>query len=223
MGALMAKITDACLLHGSCSVMLTGGRTAARLYRAMASSKEFSQIRQVNFYFGDERCVPPDHPDSNFDMAMRTLFKHGVPVSCNVIRMLGELPDNDAAAKAYEANLPPKIDVLLLSVGEDGHIASLFPNAPALNERNRLVVAVRDTTKTYTRLSITPKLIKNSRSVFVMAIGKKKREVYETALRDPHDIASLPARLVLNRNWIMENSFCLVQTLRANSKMEMSA
>ena len=103
--------------------------------------------------------------------------------------------------------MPPKVDILLVSVGDDDHIASLFPNAVALKETNRLVVAVRDTTETHTRLSITPMLIKNSRSVFVMAIGKKKRDVYETALRDPHDIASLPARLVLNRNWIMENSF----------------
>lgn len=199
----MAKITNVCLLHGSCSLMLTGGRTAAKLYKAMAVSPQFSQIRNVNFYFGDERCVPPDHPDSNFNMVMRTLFENGVPTSCKVFRMLGELSDHDASARAYESKLPPKLDILLLSVGDDGHIASLFPNAVALKETNRLVVATHDDKILHSRLSITPPLIKGAGEVFVMAIGKKKRDVHEIAVQDPENILSLPARLVLKRNWIM--------------------
>jgi len=139
---IMAAVAQTCQARGTCSVMLTGGRSAAQLYEAWAGLPEFCQLHNVHFYFGDERCVPPDHPESNFGLAMRTLFKHGVPPACKVIRMAAEQADREAAAAAYEAQLPDKLDVLLLSVGEDGHIASLFPHSAALLETRRGVVPV---------------------------------------------------------------------------------
>ena len=81
---IMAAVAQTCQACGSCTVMLTGGRTAARLYEAWAASPEFGHLRDVHFYFGDERCVPPDHPESNYGLAMRTLFRRGVPHACTV-------------------------------------------------------------------------------------------------------------------------------------------
>jgi 6-phosphogluconolactonase len=96
----------------------------------------------VRFYFGDERCVSPDHPESNYGMAMRTLFKQGVPKGCSVFRMEADGSDREAAALQYSEMLPDKIDLLLLGVGEDGHIASLFPGSEALQEVARCVMPI---------------------------------------------------------------------------------
>ena len=119
-----------------CSVMLTGGRSAARLYKAWRDLPAFQQMIGVSFYFGDERCVPPDHAESNYGMAMQILFPNGVPTGCAVFRMEADATDQEAAALRYADLLPDLIDVLLLGVGEDGHIASSFPNNVAFRSIN---------------------------------------------------------------------------------------
>lgn len=184
--------------------MLTGGRSAESMYRTWAARPEFGRLRNVQFYFSDERCVPPDHPESNYGLAMRTLFQHGVPYSCEVIRILAELPDHDAAATAYEAKLPERLDALLLSVGEDGHIASLFPHSSALLETRRRVVYVNTPKPPVERITVTPGVITQAHHVFVMALGQIKADLYKQAQIDPHNIASLPARLVLNATWFLD-------------------
>ena len=199
---IMASVAQTCQVVGSCSVILTGGRSAACLYDAWARLPEFGQLRNIHFCFGDERCVPPDHPESNYGLAVRTLFKYGVPSACKVTRMVAEQGDKEAAASAYEAQLPDKCDVLLLSMGEDGHIASLFPHSEVLLETCRRVVSVRSPKPPIHRLTITPPTIQDAREVFILALGKKKRAVYEEALKNPVDIDAIPARLVLNGTWI---------------------
>jgi 6-phosphogluconolactonase len=159
----------------------------------------------VQFYFGDERCVPPDHHASNYGMAMGTLFPNGMPKGVQSHRMEADGADVEAAANRYAALLPETIDVLLLSVGEDGHIASLFPHGAALRETVRRVVPVTGPKPPFQRLTITSPVIQSARHVFVMALGEQKRAVYEEALRDPEDIDSIPARLVLNRTWIFDD------------------
>ena len=104
--------------QGKCSVMLTGGRSAARLYKAWRDLPAFQQMTGVSFYFGDERCVPTDHEESNYGMAMQTLFSHGVPIECSVFRMEADAIDIEAAAQRYADLLPDSIDVILLGVGE---------------------------------------------------------------------------------------------------------
>ena len=113
--------------QGKCNVKLTGGRRAARFYKAWRDLPVFKQITGVSFYLRNERCVPPDHDESNYGMAMQTLFSHGVPIECSVFRMEADAIDIEAAAQCYADLLPDSIDVILLGVGEDGHIASLFP------------------------------------------------------------------------------------------------
>ena len=108
--------------RGECNLMLTGGNTAKQPYQHWAVTKPWDH-RNVRYYFGDERCVPPDNEDSNYGMVVMTLFSNGISKDCALNRMEGELTDREVAAKNYEQMLPDSIDVLLLSVGIDGYIA----------------------------------------------------------------------------------------------------
>ena len=189
--------------RGQCSVMLTGGRNAERLYISWAELPAFHQMTRVRFYFGDERCVPPDHLESNYGMAMRTLFQRGVPSGCTIFRMQADAADREAAARRYGEALPDKVDVLLLGVGDDGHIASLFPGSVALQEVSRRVVPVTGPKPPHERLTITPPVIAQARSIFVLAAGAAKAQVLVKAQQVAGDFDILPACLVLNATWLL--------------------
>lgn len=136
-------------------VALAGGSTPRLAYLHIAAQASRLDWSRVHFFWGDERCVPPDHPESNYALARQTLLAHlPVPVE-NIHRIHGELPAQAAAAAYCQAldehfgrrpNEPtplsqPSFDLALLGLGEDGHTASLFPNAPALEEAKRWAVA----------------------------------------------------------------------------------
>jgi len=192
--------------QGKCNIMLTGGRSASQLYKGWSQYLNGTkQLSNLQFYFGDERCVPPDHAESNYRMVLENLFPDGIPAEIVLYRMEAEAEDIYVASDAYSQLLPYELDVLLLSVGEDGHIASLFPQSEVLHEYCKQVIPVIGPKAPYQRLTITPKVIQSARHVFIMAIGEQKRAVYEKALHDPENIDSLPARLALNGRWIFEN------------------
>jgi len=188
---------------GSCNIMLTGGRSAKRLYARWANAK--LPFDQMNFYFGDERCVPPDDPDSNYGMAMAALFNSSVPRGCKVYRMYAEDCNLERAAKAYEEVLPETVDVLLLGLGTDGHIASIFPRGTALAAGERRVVRSVAPSSPFDRLTITPKVIAEAGEIFVLATGAEKGRVLAAAATLPYDIAELPARLALRGTWLMDD------------------
>ena len=188
----------------TCNVMLTGGRSAKKLYSAWADFSAFQRLREVRFYFGDERCVPPEHSESNYNLVMTTLFRRGVPENCSLSRIQAEDSDREAAAYRYEKELPDNIDVLLLGVGEDGHIASLFREENALREKRRKVVPVFCPKEPRERISITPPVIAGAHSVFVLATGIEKAKILMQALQNPTDVKSLPARLVLHATWLFD-------------------
>lgn len=200
---IQAAIQKILLERRRCNVMLTGGRSAEQLYLEWAELPAFQNLRDVQFYFGDERCVPPEHPDSNYGLAMRTLFNRGLPRGCAIVRMEADSADLDAAAVYYDRQLPEKLDVLLLSVGEDGHIASLFPHGDALHEIRRRVVPVAARKAPYDRLTVTPRVIAQADHIFVLAIGKAKAAVFRQAQAAQQEIANLPARLVLRGTWLL--------------------
>lgn len=200
------RISAILLEQGRCSVMLTGGRSAERLYVAWAELPIFTQMAGVRFYFGDERCVQPGHPESNYGMAMRTLFKQGVPTGCAVFRLEAELEDREGVASRYEDILPEKIDVLLLGVGEDGHIASLFPGAAALQEQKRRVLPIIGPKPPFERLTITPLVVMQARGGFVLATGAAKAQVLVNAWQAVDDFDRIPARLALkNAIWLLDS------------------
>lgn len=187
---------------GPCSIMLAGGRSAELVYRYWGAHPELfaDGLAATKFLFGDERCVPPDHAESNFGMAERTWFGRGGEAGkiC-VVRMEGESLDREAAARAYEKILPETIDFLLLGMGEDGHIASLFPNENALWERGQKVVPVLAPKIPAERLTITPAAIDLAKTVILMVVGAEKGRTLARAFDDLTDIAALPVRLVLPR------------------------
>ena len=186
-----------------CSVMLTGGRAAELLYQYWAEHFPWKHDK-ITYYFGDERAVSPDHQDSNYAMVMRTLFPVGKPSSCRVERIEGEARERNAEAGRYEKILPPSIDVLLLSVGPDGHIASLFPGEGLLQETERLVVPVIGSKLPRHRFTITPNVIRSAKTVFLLAIGAEKGRVLAEALRQPEDVFSLPVRLTIGCTWLLD-------------------
>lgn len=197
-------VHDLLLRQGSCGVILTGGRSAARFYQAWAQHPEFQNFAKIDFFFGDERCVPPDAVDSNYGMAMRTLFAGGVPPGCTVWRMEAESADLESAADRYAATLPENADVLLLGVGEDGHIASLFPHGEALHERTRRVVPVTGPKPPCRRLTITPPVVRQAKVIFLLAAGPDKTTLLAAARAVPDDIDSLPVRLVPDAIWLLD-------------------
>lgn len=162
-------------------------------------------VRADTVFFGDERCVPPDHPDSSYALVMRTLLDNGIPSGCSIKRMEAELPDQEIAAKVYENLLPDEIDVLLLGMGADGHIASLFPNSDALYSEQTSVLQASSPYPPHRRLTITPKVIARAKSVFILATGAEKGRILAKALKCPENFMSLPVCLTVNGTWVIDD------------------
>lgn len=187
--------------RGGASVALAGGSTPAAVY---ARLKEVDlDWGAVAFYFGDERCVPPDHPDSNYSMAEQALLAALRTYEPRVHRMEGEDPDAEAAAERYARLLPPALDLLLLGMGEDGHTASLFPHSPALEE-SRLVVPVVGPKPPPRRLTITPPVIRAARSKLVLVRGADKARMVALALEGPFDPRERPVQHAQDATWLLD-------------------
>lgn len=169
---------------------LSGGSTPRRTYEELTRPHVTHQIvwPAVHLFFSDERAVPPDDDASNHRMVQQALLAH-VPIpSGNVHRMEGEAADLDAAAAAYERELRapfgggmPRLDLVLLGVGEDGHTASLFPGGSELQETSRLVVPSR-APGGQRRLTLTLPAINAARVVAVLVSGEKKAAVVRRVL-----------------------------------------
>ena len=187
------------------SVMLTGGRGAERVYREWANTLH-SIKGKLTFYFGDERCVEPTDPESNFAMVNTALFNSDIPNNCTVVRLHGEATDQSSEAQRYEELLPLGLDILLLSIGEDGHVASLFPYADSLNESRHKVVAIVGPKAPKNRYTITPTVIRSSDQLFCFVSGESKVTALKKVLENPDDFLSIPARLAIRGMWLLDES-----------------
>jgi len=190
---------------GSFCVALSGGSTPKGLYTLLASTAAPAvPWPQVSFFFGDERLVPPEHPDSNFRMANGALLSK-VPVPPeNVFRVRTEDASAEAAALQYESAVKnyfalrpgqfPCFDLILLGLGPDGHVASLFPGTAALEEKKRLVVANWVAKLKAHRVTFTYPAINHSACVVFLVSGKEKAEIVREVFDNPK--AELPAQRV---------------------------
>jgi 6-phosphogluconolactonase len=192
---------------GQFTVALSGGSTPKALYSLLASPDYRKRVdwSRVHLFWGDERCVPPDHLESNYRMVHEALLsKISLPPE-NIHRMAGEKAPRDAAAD-YEnelrtffrlaVNAVPRFDLVLLGLGEDGHTASLFPGSPALNERNRLVATVYvERLKAY-RLTLTLAVINAAAQVCFLIVGEAKSAIVKKLLGADPDASELPAAKV---------------------------
>lgn len=200
---VQAVLSQKSALNDRCAVILTGGRSAERVMFLWAELPDFAQLNNIDFFFGDERCVPPEHEESNFGLAMRTLFRFSIPTGCVVHRIEAESGDKDLVAKLYAKHLPARIDLLLLGVGEDGHIASLFPGSHVLNE-TRKVVPVIGPKPPAERLTITPAVIGQSESIVVLASGEGKVASLKDVLCSSASPLQCPAKLAEHATWLID-------------------
>jgi 6-phosphogluconolactonase len=200
---ILTAITNVLAKKETCSVMLTGGASAALLYGEMAQTVEFSAFKGISFYIGDERIVPFDHEDSNFGMIMKNLFPLGVQNECGIFKINVEELDPQCAALAYAGLLPEVLDILIIGVGVDGHIASLFPNSEAIDESEKKLVVVCSPNHPHMRITITPPVIGTANKTIVLAPNSFKRSILKAALSRPLAKNHIPACFVLDADWIV--------------------
>lgn len=202
-GELAARICDVASTGRRATIALAGGTTPRAVYARLAGNGAIPWDA-VDLYFGDERCVPPDHPDSNYRMARETLIEAaGIPPE-HVHRIEAERPDRAAAAIEYGRILPDRLDILILGIGEDGHIAALFPGSAALRERRARVIPVWGAKPPHERLTITPIVIQSAEAVVVLAAGPHKARPVARALRGPADVSACPAQLARHGLWLLD-------------------
>jgi 6-phosphogluconolactonase len=192
--------------RGRFMLCLAGGETPRATYARLALPAFSERMRwdRTWVFFGDERAVPPDHPESNYRMAYETLLSR-VPIPpAQIFRMCAEHADGDGAASAYAAALLeafgtgrgelPRFDVVLLGLGVDGHTASLFPGSPVLREVFRTVAALHvAAAQIPQRLTLTFPVLNAAARVVFLVTGPEKAKIVRTVLSEP---ARLPAALV---------------------------
>jgi len=195
---------------GYFTVALSGGSTPKGLYSLLADGNEEFRARvawdKIHFFWGDERHVPPDHPESNYRMAYEALLSK-VPVPPdNVHRIKAENPNAADAARDYEEILreffklgqgqKPRFDLVLLGMGPEGHTASLFPGSGVIHEENRLVAAPWvEKFKTY-RITLTPPVLNNAICVMFLAGGEEKAETLKSVLQGEYQPDRFPAQVI---------------------------
>ena len=183
--------------QGRCSVVLSGGSTPQGLYASMASAYRYQlDWKHIHFFMLDERCVSPDSPRSNYKM----IELSGMP-TINVHRIKTDLPDPKNAAELYEQEIKdffnletgeiPHFDLVLLGLGEDGHVASLFPGHPALKEKESFVVAVKAVKVPEKRITLTMPVINNADQVMFLVSGSAKAGIVKKVLLEERQ--SFPA------------------------------
>jgi 6-phosphogluconolactonase len=185
-------------------VALAGGNTPRRVYELLAAEQFGPRVRwpQVNLFFGDERCVPPDHPDSNYLMADEALISKVAIPAQNVHRIVGEKSPSEAASlyedelKAFFAGASwPRFDLVFLGMGEDGHTASLFPGSHALAERSKWVVPTKAPASGQDRITLTVPVFNHASRVIFLVTGAGKAERLAQVLHQPGP-DPLPAQLI---------------------------
>lgn len=213
---IAACLSDTINEKGAVNIMLSGGSTPASVYRALAAPPRITEVdwAKVSFFFGDERWVPNTDVQSNFRMAHETLLSQ-LPVEGNVYPVDTGLSTPEEGAKQYDALLSKlvgnegQIDILLLGLGEDGHTASLFPNSEALNMDEKLVCAVKNPNDNTIRISITPKVIKNSKRILFIVKGGSKSSIVKKVIQGSDSPSIYPANLykIANGNvtWFLDS------------------
>ncbi|MGH7570837.1 MAG: 6-phosphogluconolactonase [Gemmatimonadota bacterium] len=197
--------------RGRFLLLLTGGSTVKPVYECLAGKPWRSDIAwdALDVFFTDERCVPPDDPDSNFGMASAALLDR-VPIPCERIhRMRGEDPNHERSAIGYEHRIrsvldlargePPCFDLVLLGLGPDAHVASLFPGDPQGMIEDRLVIAVEhdiDPPPRVDRLSLTAPALNAGRATLFVVSGARKAAAVKAVLERPADPERYPAQRI---------------------------
>jgi 6-phosphogluconolactonase len=222
-----ARSEAAVRTHGAALVALSGGSTPRALHALLADPGEPFRARvpweALHVFWGDERLVPPDDPDSNYGMARDTLLRH-VPVPpVQVHRIPGEDPEPGRAAERYAQELRrvfaahgrleggwPRFDLVLLGMGADGHTASLFPGTDAVRETTRLVAAPWVATLGAHRITLTPPVLNAADRVIFLVTGGDKAETLAAVLEGPRQPDVYPSQAIAPRAgalvWLVDHA-----------------
>jgi len=203
---LLERMRAAVAARGGCSVALAGGGTPRGTYEVLATSALAAAVPwgAIDWFFGDERAVPFDHPESNYRLAAKTLFAGRPEALARAWRMPADAADAEVAAQTYGQLLPEPLDVVILGMGEDGHTASLFPGSPALDVRDARVVPVTGPKPPLRRMTVTPPVIEGARDVLVLVAGLGKAATLARALEGPHDVRAVPIQIARERTFIVD-------------------
>jgi 6-phosphogluconolactonase len=197
------QLEQAIAERGFASLALSGGHTPRRVYEELASLD--IPWDRVGVFFGDERCVPPDDPDSNFRMAREALFDR--VQGLHVHRMPADRADLESAATEYARELPEALDAMVLGMGEDGHTASLFPGHDWSHSAGRKVIVVNGAPKPPPRrMSVTPEVIWAARARLVLATGAAKAPQIVRALEGEPDPTHYPVHVVRGATWLLDEA-----------------
>jgi 6-phosphogluconolactonase len=219
----LKSVTEAIAQKGFFAVALAGGSTPRALYSLLADDPSLrSKIPwpKLHFFFGDERHVPPDNPESNFRMANEALFSKGLVKPEQITRIKGEYPDAEKAALEYEQALRayfklkdgeyPHFDLVLLGMGEEGHTLSLFPGTKALQPSHRIVVR-NWVGKLFTeRITLTATAANQANRVIFLVTRADKARALKAVLEGPYEPEQLPAQLIQpasgNLLWLVDRA-----------------
>ena len=189
---------------GRFTVALSGGSTPQPLYQNLSSKRRQHKLDwgKTHLFWGDERCVPPDHPDSNYRMAREILLSQIEVPERNIHRVPTEM-DPRMAAFSYEERLRaffkdplPQFDLVLLGMGDDGHTASLFPHSAGLNEEERWFIANFAPERETWRLTLTKNAINAARNIAVLVAGSSKAGMLSKVLEGDYEPAEKPIQLI---------------------------
>ncbi len=209
-------------VDGRFTVALSGGSTPKHLYSTLATPAYAGQIpwERVHLFWGDERHVGPDDPESNYRMVRESLLDRITIPEENVHRVRAELSDAAEVARTYEADLRgffdlqpdglPRFDLILLGLGPDGHTASLFPGVDALRDSEHLVAAPWVSKMNTYRITLTAPALNNAATVAFLVAGGEKARILHDVLEGPSQPAIFPAQLIAPANgnllWLLDDA-----------------
>jgi 6-phosphogluconolactonase len=205
--------------RGVFTVALSGGSTPKAMFSLLAKSPFAASLPwpETQFFWGDERCVPPDHADSNFRLTMETLLGKIAVSPENIFRIPAEDDDHHRAAELYAGTLrqtfnseTPQFDLVFLGMGADGHTASLFPGTKALQSTDQIVVANFVEKLNSWRITLTAKTINNARNVIFLVAGEDKAATLRNILEGEYQPETYPSQLIQPVNgsllWMLDEA-----------------
>jgi 6-phosphogluconolactonase len=199
------RIEKILLEKQNCSIFLTGGRSAAAVYPFLAEHiRDFKG--EIHFYIGDERCVPEDHQDSNYGMIINKLFSGGFNSNQKLYKMYDSIDGPQESLIKYAGIVPDKADLIILGLGDDGHIASLFPGQSWINQNNMKIISAISPYNGLERLTITQYVIERADQIIILASGTNKSRILSQLYNNLNDLTAIPARMLIKGLWLFDQN-----------------
>ena len=184
------------------NIFLTGGNSIKPFYDFLGQQNSFKKLKNTNFFFSDERFISHKRKESNYYMASNSLFKYGIPETCNIFKIEVEGFTPSKAALNYSSIVPKEINLMIFSLGEGVHIGLLFTFSNTLKEKRKLFLKSKCEFHPHQRIAASPVLIKKANFSFLIAIGKKKENIMIKMEKNIKNIKKYPANIINNCSWI---------------------